>query len=671
MKATLPISILFYLLASLFSLAQNNQADSLRELLNTTSEDTKRVDILNKLALLSNNSDSTLLESITMATEIGYKNGLSKAYSLLANKLTNEGKYDSALAVNLMNLGIKKPEKPTSDLVSIYSSIGLLYDYKGEYENAMSYFLEGLKLSEQLGDKKHVSDFYNRIGIIYNYRGDYDKTLEYFDKSLKLRKELNDKPGQADMYNNMGIIYRKKNDVDKAIQYYSISLNIKKELGDKASIASSYNNLGTAYFYKGEYKKSLEYYEHSLEIKTSENLTSDLASTYINIGETYTHLNDYKNGLSNINEGLRLARITGNRDDIMLAYEELSQTYAGMNRFSDAYEYRLLYGNLKDSIFSKESDERIVEMQTKYEVEKKEQEIALLQKENEIKRIEAENNTLVRNVFIIGFIIISFLIVAIVRSYRHDLAKNRQLNSNKNKIESQNEVLKSLNHEKDQLMKIVAHDLRSPLNQIDGLVNLVTYSPENLNEEQKDALASVTTATSHSRQLISKILTTKSLDPSQLKVNITNSDVSNLLQATLKDNKINLERKNIKVHFDVDSKNPKALIDVNYAEQVFENLISNALKFSPHDKSIYVKIADHLDDLLVEIRDEGPGFTEEDKKKIFGVYQKLSATPTGGETSTGLGLSIVKKYAAAINAEVWCESEQGQGAAFFVKLKKA
>jgi signal transduction histidine kinase/Tfp pilus assembly protein PilF len=667
------IGLILIILVSFHQLsyAQKDALDSLSQLLSTSIESTNQVDILNSLVAVSPNPDSVISASIALAQKLDYEEGLATAYNILSNILANQGAYDSALTINFLTLEFKTTQEPTSQLASVYSAIGLLYDYKGDYQNAMIYFLKGLTVSESLQDKKHISNFYNRIGIIYNYQGNYEKSLEYFNKSLELRKEINDKQGQAEIYNNLGIIYGKKSDIDKAIEYYKEALHLKEELNySRSSTASSYNNLGTAYFHKSEFNKALAYYEQSLKIKLEENLSSDVPSSYINIGETYMHLGDNENALVNIKQGLALAQNIGNRDDIKLGYEELAQVYAGMNNFREAYQYHVLFNNLKDSIFNTESNERIVEMQTKYEVDKKEQEIILLQKENQIKHIEAENSIYIRNIFMVGFIIISFLVVAIIKNYRHDLTKNQQLSENKVKIESQNEDLRDLSYEKDQLMKIVAHDLRSPLNQIEGLVNLVNYHPENLIDEQKDALSGVFIATKQSKDLIRKVLTTKSVDPSQLKVKIETVDIATLIESTIKDHKINTDRKSIQVNLDIISKEPTALVDINYAEHIFENLISNAIKFSPHEKNIHIKILDDNMALRVEIKDEGPGFTEDDKSKIFGVYKKLSAAPTGGESSTGLGLSIVKKYVSAIKGKVWCESEHGNGATFIVDLPK-
>jgi len=668
-KSLLLFSVTFLFIVQ-YTISQS-RLDSLKDVLSKTSDDITRVDILNQISVESESPDSILAASISLSTKIAYDVGLINAQDILSNIFTTQGDYDSALSLKMINLDLLLQNDLSINLATTYSAIGLLHDYKGDYENAMTYFLEGLKVSEQIGDKKQISNFFNRIGIIYNYQSNYDKSIEFFQKSLELRQEVDDKQGQADIYNNLGIIYGKQNDIDKAIEYYSLSLKLKKELNDQSSIASSYNNLGTAYFFKGDYNKALDFYTKSLNIKKEESLLGDLASTYINIGEASLYLKDYNHALKYIETGLNLAIEMGNRDDIKLGYEELAQVYAEMKHYDSAYKYHSLYTGLKDSMFNKESDERIIEMQTKYDLEKKEKEIELLQKENEIKQIATENSNLIRNIFIIAFIIISFLIIAIVRSYKDDLANNKELSSNKKSIESQNEVLKTMNYEKDQLMKIVAHDLRSPLNQIDGLINLVNYSPENLDDDQKDALSSVVMATKHSRDLIRKILTTKSVNSSELKVNLEKVDIKSLIESTICDQETNLNRKQIVIQLESVSDNPTALVDTNYTEQIFENLISNAIKFSPHEKNIFVTITDHANLLRVEIKDEGPGFTEEDKKHLFGVYKKLSATPTGGETSTGLGLSIVKKYTETINGKVWCESEQGQGATFFVELPKS
>ncbi len=114
-----------------------------------------------------------------------------------------------------------------------------------------------------------------------------------------------------------------------------------------------------------------------------------------------------------------------------------------------------------------------------------------------------------------------------------------------------------------------------------------------------------------------------------------------------------------------------ALVDKMYIAQVFENLLSNSVKFSPKNSQIYVRCYSITGKIRIEVQDEGQGILPEEMSRLFIKYQKLSAKPTGGEKSTGLGLSIVKQYVEAMQGRVWCESEPGQGATFIVEFALA
>ena len=109
-------------------------------------------------------------------------------------------------------------------------------------------------------------------------------------------------------------------------------------------------------------------------------------------------------------------------------------------------------------------------------------------------------------------------------------------------------------------------------------------------------------------------------------------------------------------------------LDKMALRQILDNLISNAVKFSPFSKKIYFKMHGDGEKITFSIKDEGPGLTEDDKLKLFGKFNRLSAQPTGDENSTGLGLSIAKKLTEAMNGKIRCESEAGQGAEFIVEF---
>ena len=126
--------------------------------------------------------------------------------------------------------------------------------------------------------------------------------------------------------------------------------------------------------------------------------------------------------------------------------------------------------------------------------------------------------------------------------------------------------------------------------------------------------------------------------------------------------------KNITLHLHTSKNQYYALVNKDTVHQILDNLISNAIKYSPYDKKVYIRINQSENRVRCEIQDEGPGLSQADQKKLFGKFTRLTPKPTGTEHSTGLGLFIVNKLVNAINGKVWCESELGKGTTFLVEF---
>jgi signal transduction histidine kinase len=243
---------------------------------------------------------------------------------------------------------------------------------------------------------------------------------------------------------------------------------------------------------------------------------------------------------------------------------------------------------------------------------------------------------------------------------------HQQVQLQKDEILQKNEELLSLNNEKNNLIGIVAHDLKSPLNQMKGLLTLIKLNT-GLDAETLQYVNMIENGTKRLTDMIGKILDVEAIDAKKVNVTLETVNLSELLENLLGRFDYSAKQKSMEL---IPTLTPGVLITADrlYTEQVFENLISNAIKFSPLSKRVFVNVEKRGEAVVVEVKDEGPGITDEDKKKLFGKYQKLSARPTGNEISTGLGLSIVKKFVDAMGGEIWCESEAGKGASFFVKL---
>jgi signal transduction histidine kinase len=235
----------------------------------------------------------------------------------------------------------------------------------------------------------------------------------------------------------------------------------------------------------------------------------------------------------------------------------------------------------------------------------------------------------------------------------------------KMEIEEKRKELEVLNQEKNNLIGIVAHDLKSPLNQIKGLLDIVKKAPAPLDSERLMYIDMIERSATRLSGMINNILDVEAIESRKLNLNIERVNLSGVMADLVGRYMVGARQKQVEV-FVSQGSSVFADVDRGLVEQVFENILSNALKFSPPSRNVYVRLLQQDGKAITEIKDEGPGLNEEDKKKLFGKYQKLSAKPTGDETSTGLGLSIVKKFVEAMGGEIWCQSEAGNGASFFV-----
>jgi signal transduction histidine kinase len=241
----------------------------------------------------------------------------------------------------------------------------------------------------------------------------------------------------------------------------------------------------------------------------------------------------------------------------------------------------------------------------------------------------------------------------------------------KNKIlEEQNINLKDLNEDKNSVIEVVSHDLKAPLNRVFALSNLIYLSSENLTEEQLDYLDKMNTVIRDGLDLIRNLLDIRAIEFKG--VQMTKEEV-NLWTIIL-----NLVRsytpysKKKGQSFDVVKiSGPFTIIsDKQYLSRIIDNLISNAVKFSPLESTITISITKTENMLVTEVRDEGPGICPEDQERLFKKYEVLQSRPTGGESSTGLGLSITKALVEILNGKIYYKNKKGNenGATFVVEL---
>jgi two-component system, sensor histidine kinase and response regulator len=252
----------------------------------------------------------------------------------------------------------------------------------------------------------------------------------------------------------------------------------------------------------------------------------------------------------------------------------------------------------------------------------------------------------------------------------HELSeRNAELVALNHRLKTLNEQLLELNREKNEFLGIAAHDLRNPLSAIKGYAEEIQEYLADMPEEEVIELASLISISSQQMsELLKNLLDVNAIESGNKNLSLGIIDILPTLQSLVNSYTERSKEKNITLQFQCLEKQYTAFVDENTVRQVLDNLLSNAVKYSPHGKNISIQLSKNDTHLRCEIQDEGPGLTDSDKQKLFGKFNRLTAKPTGGEQSTGLGLFIVKKLVEAMNGSVWCESELGHGATFIVEL---
>ncbi|HAI75766.1 MAG TPA: hypothetical protein DCM08_05915, partial [Microscillaceae bacterium] len=233
-------------------------------------------------------------------------------------------------------------------------------------------------------------------------------------------------------------------------------------------------------------------------------------------------------------------------------------------------------------------------------------------------------------------------------------------------LRTANQKLADMIKEKDLLMGVVAHDIRSPLNRIRSLVDLLQDSGS-LNEKQQEYITLINKVADEGSKLIYNLLEINRLEQKDYELELSIIDLSSFVKEVVNFQQKIADDKFIQIVLQNElPSNFTFRTDLQALRRILENLLSNAIKFSYNHSKIYISLMEDANKLIIQIRDQGQGISVEDQKKLFQKFNRLSSRPTGGESSTGLGLSIVKSLVEKMQGEILVNSQLGQGAEFIV-----
>jgi len=247
---------------------------------------------------------------------------------------------------------------------------------------------------------------------------------------------------------------------------------------------------------------------------------------------------------------------------------------------------------------------------------------------------------------------------------------NSELESQTSSLQSYKERLEDLQKQKDDFFATVIHDIKNPAAAIQGLVGLLN-SYELTASEQQEIIKSLVLTSGRIISLAQEISRAIALESRNFKLKLSKSNLNDVIFIVVEKDRPYAERKSIKLEVDTSRSLGETEFDPTLIEEVIDNLLNNAIKYSTKD--CFVKVKSYHDDnnVFVEVIDNGIGLDELDVQKAFGKGAKLSAKPTGDESSSGWGLWIVKKIIDEHKGRVWVKSATGKGSTFAFQIPKS
>jgi signal transduction histidine kinase len=249
---------------------------------------------------------------------------------------------------------------------------------------------------------------------------------------------------------------------------------------------------------------------------------------------------------------------------------------------------------------------------------------------------------------------------------------NHMVQSIKRAIEEVQSSLKKAeeaNSRKTELLSIVSHDLKSPITSVLAAIKLIEIGDITA-DEFPEVGGMIRQSCERMIDLIESLLASSALEMGRIQISKVECDAKELIEKVVEANNLNLTNKMQTLTVETKGDNFMFFADKGLMHQVLENFTSNAIKYSPPGTSIIARVLASADTVRFEVQDEGPGLSDEDKQKLFGFFQRLSARPTGGESSHGVGLAITKRVVDLHNGKIWAESELGKGTTFIVEIPK-
>jgi len=577
---------------------------------------------------------------------------------------------DSMLAELTPILGVEKQYIKTLNIRG-----GILRGQK-MYDEALKQLYAAKIFTENTSDPCEATDIYLNLGTILYEKENYEESLlqyRWIINTLAICSENNIKPYLYNLnaaFNAAGLCHEKLGNYDSSLFYYQKSLALLREKGPEFPEQSDYvssaegvtrGNLGLTYMFLGVFDTAEKVFKASIAQNSSKpRLKEDVLFTKIKLIRLYARSKNFAAAKNLIRE---IEEANFQTPTSFMRLEEVKhELYKEEGDLSKAYEAFINYNRARDSIRTQHKEILPINLTETYTYLSQKEQIHTLEDAEQ----EQKYMLFVAFISVIALLIIAYLIRRNLLESKDHLktlnAVNSELFVQHDQLENTLKALEKSHNENKRLMKVLAHDLRSPIGGMISLAELIKDSPK-LEGEEAESLAMIEKIGRDSLLMMEDILDLKEALPIQKKTELDLFELVTYCTALMQ---LRANEKQQKIHLSGASTFLPLMRDQVW--RAVNNILNNAIKFSPKGSSIYVSISQTEHAVQLSIRDEGIGIPNEFHDKLFSVVAGAQRSGTEGEKTFGLGLPLAKRVMDLHDGKIWFESKLGKGSTFYLEF---
>lgn len=597
----------------------------------------------------------------------------------------DQDEYSQAIIYLDSALQYYQHQPDSSRLNALYNNLGVVYDHLGDYNQALNMYFQSLEVLEPTEDAEAIVTAYNNIGLVLAAKGKHEEALRYYRKGGELAENQQLSVSRSYILHNMGELFADQKAYQKSLKHYAQALAIDEVNDDREGIAINLYSMARVYMTFGDYEQAAQNLKKSLEISESTGDRLGILNCYLLMGKMDMLREAQIPAIDHTLRALKMARQLKAKREVSQAAGQLSRLYRQVQDYEQALRYNDLYHDYTDSLYREDESKRLALM----EVEQQKAENALLQAENQLKATMLNDQQMLIEkqtylvIFVSFVLIVCVIVVSLLFNANEDKFKtNQQLVRQKEEIENiieeltelndniklQKEELERSNHVKDKLLSIVSHDFRSPLNSLEGMLDLVACGALTDKEIQGIA-AELRIKVNITTGLLDNLLNWAKNQMQGIEVQPEDFAILALVEDTIQLLSIQAERKQVRLLHQLTA-SYKVFADYEMIKLVLRNLVSNAIKFSGNGDEVIIGSYTEKNRLVLMVSDSGTGINAEELARLF-TTEARSTIGTANEKGTGLGLQLCHDFVKINEGNIWVESVPDEGSTFYFSVPLA